>query len=222
MDAGLGGEADGGLCRFEVAADPVVKCLREAFEVDVHGIEVWQEFAERRFAHLAVRHKDDGKVFFAEQFRTVKHVFIAHKRLVVGERNADVAVFLPRIFGKLHEGLGGKHLRAQAACFRAGNLVVLAKRTEQIAAIAANREDDAPWMEMIKRFLFDGVECEGRDLSIVLADDLPAAIRACRAEVGAAFRDAAVVRAEPADHAVGFSFGHEALPFQTCRTTSKR
>ena len=70
--------------------------------------------------------------------------------------------------------------------------------------------------------LFDGVERERCHLAVVLADNLPAAIRARCAEAGAAFRDAAVVRAEPADHAVGFSFGHEALPFQTCRTTSKR
>ena len=93
---------------------------------------------------------------------------------------------------------------AQLARLRPRNLVVLAERAEQIAAVAADGKDERSRMKMAERLLLDWVESDGRELAVIRAGNFAADIRPRCAEARLPFRELAVMRTEAADHAMFF------------------
>ena len=176
------------------AEDIYVIMIGEALEVDVHGVDVGRELAEDVRGGGAVGDNDIFHAVFVDEFRRVADEFPSDEGLVVGEGDADIAPlfivqccvcqFLRRDFlsrrGELHRSL------------RPRNLMVLAKRAAQIAAITADGQDHAARMEAGERLFLDRVEGEGRDLPVVGRGDEPVFAGACAAEAEGAFGDFAV------------------------------
>ena len=135
-------------CSISAAAEPAVETLREALEVDVHGIDIRKQLFPRLRLNLAVGHQHDGKILFFEQFRRVEDKFIANQRLIVREGHADIARSLFKAL-RGRRDFSRRHclyrqlrilkihtaLHVLAASLR--DAVILAERTAQVAAKAA-------------------------------------------------------------------------------------
>ena len=96
---------------------------------------------------------------------------------------------------------GGRDVLRFALPVRHGNRVILAEGTAEVAAEAADGEDEASRVEVIERLLLDGIEGDGGQPAVVLAADRAAFVRAGAAEARLTVGEAAVMRTEGADDA---------------------
>ena len=151
VDACADGVRDGLAHGHEIAAKPSVEVLTPALEVDVHRIDVREEACERLRADRAVRDEDDREPRRVEERRTVHDVLIGDERLVVGERDAEIAMRGGvQLLCECDETRGRYVLRRYGGiCCR--DVRILAERAGEIAAIAADGEDRAAGVEVIER-----------------------------------------------------------------------
>ena len=159
-----------------------------------------------------------------QQRRRIENELIAQKRLVVGEGDANIAVRPPAEVAGERRQLFGRDILRLAALVRHGNRMVLAEGTGEVAAEAADGEDEASGVEVTERLLLDGIERDGGEPAIVPAADLAALVRPCAAKPAPASREPAMMRTEGADDACVCSL----CPCRTIRraqwwrSTSKR
>ena len=199
VDARTDGVRDGLAHGHEVAAEPSVEILAPALEVDVHRIDVREEARERLRADRAVRDEDDGEPRRVEERRTVHDVLIGDERLVVGERDAEVAMRGgAQLLCEGGETRGRYVLRRYGGICRR-DVCVLAERAGEIASVAADREDRMAGMKVVQRLFLDGVERERGQPPIVRRTDDAADVRARAAEPRLILTQAAGVGTEIAD-----------------------
>ena len=147
----------------------------------------------------------------------VPHEFPAHQRLVVGERQAEVAPG-NQLHRRFRQGLGrdgfGPLRTAHGLC-RPGDPVVLAEGAAQVAAVAAHRQDHAAGVEPSQRLFFYGVQRQCGDFAVVLREYPAVDARPRAAKAPAPLGDVAMMKAHLA-YRHGRSLRH------LCLTTSKR
>ena len=199
VDARTDGVRDGLAHGQEVAAEPSVEVLTPALEVDVHRIDVREETCERLRADRAVRDEDDREPRRVEERRTVHDVLIGDERLVVGERDAEIAVRGGvQLLCEGGETRGWYVLRRYSGICRR-DVCVLAEGTREIAPIAADGEDRMAGVKVVQRLFLDGVECKRGQASVVGRTDDTADVRARAAEPRLILTQAAGVGTEIAD-----------------------
>ena len=120
--------------------------------------------------------------------------------------------------------LCGRDVLRLALPVRHGDCVILAEGTAEVAAEAADGEDEASRVEVIERLLLDGIEGDGGQPAVVPAANRAAFVRAGSAEARLAVGEAAVMRTEGADDAFVCSLCLRCANFraQWWRSTSKR
>ncbi len=148
-------------------AKGAVEVVGEGFEIDVSGIDIATDFAQRFGADVG---GGDEHVFdssFGSGLATVVGVFVGDERLGVGVGDGG-AVSLPGHLGKvfrrdLADGRGKQPgLR---------NLRILTLRAVQVAADGGDGEDRRAGQKVEQGFLFDGVDIQRAGESVGRAND---------------------------------------------------
>ena len=119
-----------------------------------------QELRERLRRDRSVRDEHDAESRRVQERRTVHDVLVADERLVVGKGDAEIAArLMPQIVRECSEARGRDILRrGGVVCHR--NAGVLTEGTREIAAEAADGEDEALGVKVVERLLLDRVERE--------------------------------------------------------------
>ena len=216
--------SDEGLHGFQIAAKCApVYIVVKAFQVDVQGIDPWENRIRDLFAEAAVGDQHRFQLSLPQKLCRVQHVFIRDQRFVIRKGDPDVSP-CPKLCRHACQRFRGKAVfpsppsPAEVLPVGHGDLPVLAEGTVQVAAIAADRQDAASGEEFSKRLLLDRVKGKGSDPPVVQRDHFPVLCPPAAASAALSFRDAAMMRADRTDcKALGrISHGEppQSVPFQ--------
>ena len=165
------GHHDGILDGFEVSLQYIaIGLFAERFEVKVHGVRQGQDLLQDFRLCGPVADEDRFQALRLAGFERVPHELVVDEGLVVGERDANVPLRL-QFLRQSDELVRRVELRPDVVVPRLGDLMVLAERAAQVAAIAADREDHAPGPEPRQRFLFDRVQLQRGHFTVRVAHD---------------------------------------------------
>ena len=182
MHAGADSVCDGRLHRRKIAAEPPIGIRAPNFEVDIHRIDVRQETRERLRTDHAVRDEHDLHPRRVQDRGRIHDVLIADERLVVGKGDADVAARLTaQILGESGKLRRHDVLRLNMLVCHC-NACILTEGAREVAAEAADREDEALGVKVIQGLLLNRVERKRGEPSVIDGADLTADVRACTAK----------------------------------------
>ena len=131
-------QGDGALHGVQIAAQAAVPRQGEALEVDVGGIQEGEKFPPGLFRNGAVGDQHIVHAPIMDKGGAVPDVLVAHQRLVVGIRHADVSLG-NQLFCFVRQLLRGHVHRSDHTVPGHGNLMVLTEGTAKVAAEAAHR-----------------------------------------------------------------------------------
>ena len=196
-------DASGGFDRAldwleRAVAVAVVKGSMEGFEIDLHGIDVGQDFLERLGIDQAIGDENRLQTRLMGQPAGVEHVFERDEWLVVGEGDADIAVDL---FGQgdIDEFLGRIKVGTGVAL---GDLPILAKFASEVAAVGSDREDGAAGEKALQWFFLDRIEGDRGDLAVAFCVQDAVMIDPAETAAVIARLDVAIMGTEAADHKI--------------------
>jgi hypothetical protein len=160
MQTHFPGDFYGALHVFQFTlTDFPVKFRPHRLKIEIGGVYILENFAGRFLVYVAVGDDDGNETGVFEQSGGIVDIFIPYQRFGISVRNAyrtARAGKFNQIFGRNIPGGG----------FLLGDGPVLAKFAGQIAAIGADGDDIGAGLEMIQRFLFDGIDAQSDCLSV--------------------------------------------------------
>ena len=197
LDVGrLRGRPDRRKDRVEIPpADLPVEGGVHRFQVDVHRVHEGKELGQRFRTNVPVGDQDVPHPRRPERLGAFEYEFELDERLVVGVGDPDR--ILPA--GRSEQVLDPHRFDRGPA---QDELPVLAELATEVAPDGTDGEDARAGVKVVERFLLDGVDREGGDLSVRGGDERPAPVLADPADPGLPLRDTAPVGAESAPHGV--------------------
>ena len=172
---------------------PVCKAL----QVNVHCVNIRQYLLKYPDLRGPVRNERVLQAFFMHELRGIAYEFIADQRLIVRERDSDIALSHASLghFGQFLRRHGLRETHFLKGFVRPGNLIVLAERAAQIAPEAPDRQNITSREKPRQRLLLYRIERDRRNPAVIQGFNRPVFAGPRAAKTGLSVSDLAVTEA---------------------------
>ena len=180
------------------ATDALVDLVAEGFQVNIGSIEIRQEISQRLLTDITRCNEDVPESFLMRQTRRIYHIFYIGKGFGVGVGDAWAVVLLTEADDLFRREVVVIHL---VRC-DLRDVVVLTVQTTEVTARTGEGETGGARMEVVERFLLNGVDGQRTGFGIDLTDEHTVMVTTTATTARLAIRNMAMVRTELALYSV--------------------